>query len=105
MYGTAIDLAGKPGVIYTRISDDQKGMGYGVKRQDEDCDELAERLGIVPMERFKENDLSAWKKKVHRPLFERTLLMIEKREIEVVIIYDMDRYLRQPRQLETLIEM
>ncbi len=34
----------KRAAIYCRISDDREGLGLGVKRQEEDCLALAERM-------------------------------------------------------------
>src|ERR1700687_5250046 len=73
--------------IYARIShdpkkdnDDQKtdepirrgGDGLGVQRQEQDCRELAARLGYDIAHVFVDNDISAYSGK-HRPGFEALL--------------------------------
>lgn len=105
-------------VIYVRISDDREGAGAGVTRQLADCIHLAERLGwgVLPDHKI-ENDTSAFKRKrvrrpngsvelrVHRPVFQRVLEMLQSGEADGLIAYDLDRTARDPRDLEDLIDV
>ncbi len=47
-------------MIYCRISNDETGAGLGVERQEQDCRELAARLGWTVVETFADNDLLAY---------------------------------------------
>ena len=58
--------------IYTRISADQTGERLGVTRQLEECLALADRMGWEVVDRFDDNDLSAFSGKT-RPGFEAML--------------------------------
>lgn len=112
-------LPSRPGA-YTRISYDPYGLETGVDRQDADCDQLDKRLGwgsIIERHRYRENDTSAYKKRrvtladgsrawrVIRPEFTRLLADLDSGEIDGVIVYDLDRLMRQPRDLEDLIDI
>ena len=53
-------------MTYARISDDREGRRYGVDRQTQDCDQLAERNGDEVVARFVDDDRSAYSGKVRR---------------------------------------
>lgn len=53
------DVRGKKAGILVRISDDREGRALGVKRQEEDCRYLAQRLGVEVHRVYVENDISA----------------------------------------------
>ncbi|MDR0365981.1 MAG: hypothetical protein LBH68_04020, partial [Bifidobacteriaceae bacterium] len=55
-------MAGRA-VVYVRISDDPSGSERGVDRQEADCGSLADGLGLVVVEVFRENDVSAFKQR------------------------------------------
>ncbi|MEV0810299.1 recombinase family protein [Micromonospora sp. NPDC050200] len=105
----------KPTVgILVRISDDREDERKGVKRQEQDCRELADRLGWLVGEVYTENDTSAFKRRkitlpngkkamrVIRPEFRRMLEDLEAGRIQGLIAYDLDRAMRDPRDLEDL---
>jgi site-specific DNA recombinase len=46
--------------IYARISQDREGAGLGVERQEQDCRDLADRLGWTVTAVFTDNDVSAY---------------------------------------------
>ena len=50
---------GRKAAIYVRISRDREGAGLGVQRQEQDCRELAERLGWHVVGVYPDNDVSA----------------------------------------------
>lgn len=89
--------------IYVRISRDSEAQGLGVKRQEKDCRALAERLGWRVVEVFTDNDVSASKKKP-RPAYERMMRAVETRRVQAVVVWDVDRLTRKPRELEDWID-
>ena len=98
--GTAAIRAG----IYARISSDREGDGLGVARQIEDCERLAERKGWQIVERYVDDDVSAWSGK-RRPQYVRSLHDLETGTIDGLLVYDLDRLHRQPSELESFIEL
>ncbi|MFC9591489.1 recombinase family protein [Streptomyces sp. NPDC056944] len=89
---------------YRRISDDDTGTGDGVRTQGEDVDDLAAGHGwdVVP---YEDNDLSAFKRNVRRPDFERMLKDLKAGVIDGITALDLDRLIRQPRDLERIIDI
>lgn len=88
--------------IYVRISRDAVGQGLGVKRQRADCEKLAKRLGWLVVEVYEENDTSA--SKGPRPVYERMMREVAAGRIDAVIVWDVDRLTRTPRELEDVID-
>ncbi len=110
-------LPKRPGAYY-RISEDPLGLEAGVDRQTDDSDQLRRRLKWPAFAKlYPENDTSAYKKKkitlpdgrmawrVVRPEFRAMLDDIANGVIDGVIVYDLDRLARQPRDLEDLIDL
>lgn len=99
---------------YTRISDDQEDAGTGdrgagVERQFESVTALCkatetDRLLAQIVGRYEDNDVSAFKD-VPRPEFERLLSDLEDGRIDGIIVYDLDRLCRRPRDLERVIDI
>lgn len=87
-------------VIYTRISLDRTGEGLGVARQEQECRELAERLGLTIVRVYSDNDISATSGKV-RPGFEAML----DAQPTAIIAWHQDRLLRLTRDLERVIAL
>lgn len=100
-----------------RISDDQYELERGVGRQTIDVKAKHGQLGWGgAMRVFTENDTSAYRRRrvtlpdgtralrVIRPEFDALLAGILAGEIDGLIVYDLDRLVRQPRQLEDLID-
>ncbi|MEV8319478.1 recombinase family protein [Streptomyces sp. NPDC059900] len=102
---------------YVRISDDPFEEEKGVTRQTEDVQALATQLGWTVSKIYPENDTSAYRKKrirlpngrsvwrVIRPEFRQMLKDYEDGLIDGIIVYDLDRLARQPRDLEDLIDL
>lgn len=84
--------------IYARISSDKTGAGLGVERQEQDCRELAERLGLRVDHVLVDNDVSAYSGK-RRPGYEKLLALIEGKEVDVVLSWHSDRLHRRLRDL------
>ncbi|MGN6169713.1 MAG: recombinase family protein [Solirubrobacteraceae bacterium] len=85
--------------IYARISEDRDETQAGVGRQVEDCERLAGIRGWKVVERYVDNDLSAYRGN-KRPEYRRMLEDIGARRLDAVIVYHQDRLHRQPRELE-----
>lgn len=94
-----------PKAIYTRISDDD-GSALGVRRQLEDCRKLAavHRWDVPDRFEFEDNDASAFRG-THRPGFEAMLAALSAGEVDGIIVYDLDRLTRYPKDLERVIEI
>ena len=115
--GRLTQVAPKRAAGYVRISNDPHGTERGVLRQIEDIYERAAQLGWEVIEIYVENDTSAYKKKrvvlpdgrvvrrVVRPEFTRMLEDLRLGRIDGIIVWDQDRLLRQPRDLEDLIDL
>lgn len=91
---------------YARISLDKDGEALGVERQRRDYRQVAGvRPGWEVARDYIDNDVSAFKRNVVRPEFERLLVDVQSGVIDGVIAYDLDRLARQPRDLERLIDV
>lgn len=90
--------------IYARISSDDTGEGLGVARQIADCEAEAKRRGWSIVQRYTDNDVSATRSK-RRPEYLRMLADAEARRISGLIVWDVDRLTRTPRELEDVIDL
>ncbi|MCT1874279.1 MULTISPECIES: recombinase family protein [Micrococcales] len=103
-------------VVYVRISDDPEGSERGVDRQEADCRAYAAAHGLEVAAVFRENDTSAFKqntitlpsgervRRVIRPQFRAMLKHLSEGQAQVMVAYDLDRAVRDPRDLEDLID-
>src|SRR5262249_16081028 len=66
---------------------------------------LAAQRGWTVHEVYSDHSLSAWKKNVRRPAWEKMLADVEAGKINAIIAYHGDRLYRQPRDLEKLIDL
>lgn len=90
--------------IYCRISQDREGRRLGVARQEEDCRELAERLGYHVAEVFIDNDISAsTRSKKPRPEFDKMMRLAP--GIDGILSYSSGRLTRRPMESERLIQL
>lgn len=104
-------------IIGVRISDDKAGDALGVARQETDGRRLAEQLGWGVLEVVVENDTSAYKRKrirtpsgrmelrTIRPGYRHIIEMLETGQADGYIAYDLDRSVRDPRDLEDLVDV
>ncbi|MFJ6416453.1 recombinase family protein [Paeniglutamicibacter sp. NPDC091659] len=90
--------------IYARISDDKRGEGLGVERQEQACRELAERNGWEVVLVKVDNGISAYSGKP-RPSYIAMVDAIKRGEVDVVIAWQLDRLYRRMRELEDYIEL
>jgi len=97
-------LAMRKAVIYARVSLDKTGEGASVERQLEACRALAVARGWEVVDEKIDNSISAWSNK-RRPAWESVLEMVERREVEVVIAWHLDRVTRSMKELERLIAL
>lgn len=93
---------GSRAVIYTRISKDMTGQQAGVRRQTEDCENLAKYKRWTVVAKESDNSISAYGDKV-RPGWEKVLSLVEAGAVDVVVCYHIDRLTRNMRDLERLI--
>ncbi|WP_104061117.1 recombinase family protein [Arthrobacter sp. 4R501] len=90
--------------IYARISKDREGAGLGVQRQEQDCREVAQRMGWQVARVFVDNDISAFSGKA-RPAYKQLLEAMAAGSVQTVICWHTDRLHRSPRELEDYIEI
>ena len=90
--------------IYARISSDRDGSQLGVGRQVEDCERLIERQGWQVEERYIDDDVSAYNGKP-RPQYRRMLDDLRAGHLNAVMVWDLDRLHRQPRELEEFFDL
>lgn len=75
-----------------------------IETQLSDNRKVIDRLGGVLGEELSDG-LSAWKRNVRRPGWERALERVRSGESDGIVVWHTDRLFRQPRDLETLIEL
>ena len=90
--------------IYARISSDRDGSQLGVGRQVEDCERLVARRGWQVEERYVDDDASAWGRKP-RLAYRRMLDDLRGGFLDAVVVWDLDRLHRQPRELEEFFDI
>lgn len=93
--------------IYCRISLSRFGDTTKVDDQEKVCQKLALHKGWTVAERhiYKDNSVSAWRRGVRRPAWEAMLGAIRAGEIDAIIVYHGDRLVRQPWDLEILLDL
>jgi DNA invertase Pin-like site-specific DNA recombinase len=101
------DFAGEPAAIYCRISKAEDDDQTGVDRQERICREVADRLGLVVARDhvFMDNSRSAWQRKRKRPGWDELLGAARREDVRHIIAYHPDRLMRQPRDLEELLQV
>jgi hypothetical protein len=90
---------------YARLSLNPSGHLEKIEDQHEDNLAVIESLGGVLGEKLTDNSLSAWKRGVYRKDWERLLSRVESGECDGCVVWNTDRLLRQPRDLERLIDL
>jgi DNA invertase Pin-like site-specific DNA recombinase len=78
-----------------------------VDDQERVCRDLAAARGWTVDDRhvFKDNSISAWRRGRKRPGWDAMLQAITNREVDAIVVYHGDRLIRQPTDLEFLIEV
>jgi site-specific DNA recombinase len=90
--------------IYCRMSEDREGGGLGIERQREDCEELADTLGLTVVRIYADNDLSAYSGKP-RPEYQQMLADLRAGTYGTVLAWHTDRLHRRPLELEEYIDV
>jgi len=91
--------------LYLRISKDDARTGLAVERQRDECLAVLRREGLELVETYTDNGVSAYARNVTRPAFDRMTEDYRRGQFDVVVCWDMDRFSRQPGQLEEWIEI
>lgn len=103
-----LELIGLPAALYLRISDDREGQRLGVKRQEDDCRHLINRIGVVLTEghRYIDNDISAGPaSNKQREHYDAMVQGVRKGYIKVIVAYSTSRLTRRTREAEDLIDL
>lgn len=91
--------------IYLRVSLDRTGEEAAIDRQLEDCESIIRQRGwALAGEPYIDNSVSASKRTVRRPAYDRMVADYERGLFDAIVCYDLDRLTRQPRQLEDWID-
>lgn len=91
--------------IYLRISLDRTGEEAAVERQLHDCLAIIAQRGWKQAgEPYVDNSVSASKRDVRRPSYDRMVDDYKAGAFDAIVCYDLDRLTRQPRQLEDWID-
>ena len=91
--------------LYLRISSDRDATHVGVDRQRTDCRAIAAaRWPDATIVEYVDNDVSAYTGQ-RRPAYERMRAALRDRALVAVVAWNLDRLLRQPRDLEHLIDL
>jgi site-specific DNA recombinase len=104
---TREEWTGEPAAIYCRISHVNDDDQTGVDRQQRICRETAERLKLDVPEKmiFVDNNRSAWKRNRKRPGWDALLGAARDGKVRHILTYHPDRLMRQPYDLEELLQV
>lgn len=93
--------------IYCRLSLSRFGDSANVDDQERVCRDLAAARGWTTTDGhvYKDNSRSAWRRDRKRPGWDAMLAAIHRGEVGAVVVYHGDRLIRQPRDLEDLIDL
>jgi len=91
--------------VYARLSYAVNGETIKVDDQVEMCEETLIRRRARRGEVFKDNSLSAWNPRVVRPQWEALMRRLESGAFDGVIVYDLTRFSRKPREGERLVDV
>lgn len=86
----------------SRAADDDQTK---VDRQAEDCRRVAERMGWRVVAEYVDNNKSAWQRTRSRPDWDAMLAAVEAGTLDAIIVYHGDRLIRQPYDLEQLLQI
>jgi site-specific DNA recombinase len=91
--------------IYCRMSLARFGDSTKVEDQERICREMTTRLGWEVAEVYSDNNRSAWQKRRNRPGWNAMLAAVDAGKVNAIVTYHGDRLVRQPGDLETLIDL
>lgn len=103
----AVDPVPAPWAIYARLSKAQEGGLDKVADQVKLCLDYAEAHDIPtdPALVFTDNSLSAWRKNVKRPEWDRMMKMAEADQLPGILVWEVSRFCRRPMDAEKLIQL
>lgn len=79
--------------IYCRVStEEQAQTGYSISAQEKTCREYAEKLNLLVLQVFKDEGESATA--IDRPSFQKMLKQCEEEPVDIVIVWQTDRFAR-----------
>ena len=90
--------------IYTRQSLDRDGSGLAIARQLAEDEALCAARGWEIVARESDNDMSGFSGKV-RPGYERVIRLMKARQVDVVVVWAVDRLTRRLADLSGLIDL
>ncbi|MET7618365.1 recombinase family protein [Streptomyces sp. NPDC005408] len=101
------DWTGEPAAIYCRISHVNDDDQTGVDRQERICRDIAQRLGVTVDQHmvFVDNNRSAWQRNRKRKGWDALLDAARSGAVRHILTYHPDRLMRQPRDLEELLQI
>lgn len=76
-----------------------------VDRQEADCRTVCDRMGWIPVQVFVDNNRSAWKRNRSRPAWDAMLEGVQAGRFDAIVVYHGDRLIRQPYDLEKLLNL
>lgn len=91
--------------IYCRLSLAKYGDTTNVEDQEHICRELAKGRGWEVARVYTDNSRSAWQRRRHRPGWESMLADVEAGKLSAIVVYHGDRLVRQPYDLELLVNL
>jgi DNA invertase Pin-like site-specific DNA recombinase len=91
-------------VLYLRISLDLTGEGLAIERQRQDCARIALERGWITVREYVDESISAFKRSKKRPGYDQMVADYKAGLFDAIVVWDLDRLTRQPRQLEDWIE-
>jgi len=91
--------------LYLRISKDDARTGLAVERQRDECMAIIKRHRFELVESYRDNGVSAYDRKTKRPEYDRMTRDYAAGKFDVIVCWDLDRFTRQPAQLEHWIEL
>ncbi len=94
-------MSGKRCALYLRVSDQKQVDGSSLGTQEADCRKYAEKQGWMVTEVFVEPGYSG--DDFDRPGLTRLREAIRRREMEIVLVWKLDRFSREPWQQELVI--
>lgn len=98
-------MAKTSAVIYVRVSDDKGGRSRSVEDQEAECRAFCRSKRWAVLEVATDSDLSASRyARRSRPGWARVAELVDNGAASAVVAWDVDRMLRQPRELEDLID-
>jgi site-specific DNA recombinase len=96
---------GEPAAIYCRVSHIKDQDQTSVDRQERICREAVAKLGLIVAHVFIDPNRSAWKRDRKRPGWDRLLEAARSEGIQHIVAYHPDRLMRQPYDLEELLNI